>query len=86
MLNSPALVTCCGADKYKIDCRVKPDNDKLVLKSARHFSADFKCSLKLSTAGNFSFRGRLISPRERAVNREFLKKTRIKISGDILAA
>ena len=27
-LNLPALATCCGAGKYKIDCRVKPDNDK----------------------------------------------------------
>ncbi len=40
-LISPALATFCVADKYKIDCRVKPDNDKqaslcnkLVLKSA----------------------------------------------------
>ena len=40
--------------------------------------AVFKCSLKLSTAGNFSFRGRLISPHERAVNREFLKKLVLK--------
>gem|GEM_PF-5311514 len=27
-LNLPALATCCVANKYKIDCRVKPDNDK----------------------------------------------------------
>jgi len=52
----------------------------------RHFSADFKRSLKLSTAGSFNFRERLISPRERAVNREFLKKTRIKISNAISVA
>jgi len=64
--------------------RVLEQNSRL--KSVRHFSADFKCSLKLSTAGSFNFRGRLISLRERAVNREFSQKTRIKFSGSIFDA
>jgi len=43
--------------------------------------------MKLSTAGSLNFRGRLIRLREQAsIIGEFWNKTRIKISGDILAA